>query len=72
MYQPTGGTFFNDPSKESTCPNCGYCKHCGRSTPVYSYQWSYPSVMPATPGTYIWNSDPVTGTWSVTEDSTNG
>jgi len=46
----------------TTCPNCGYCPHCGRSAappPVYPYWPSHPwytpfwavtpNSMPATP-----------------------
>lgn len=54
---------------EDSCPNCGYCKHCGRSdkpayvpAPVPHYPmfpvWpSYPTWEP----TITWGSDDTTG-----------
>ncbi|HWY36061.1 MAG TPA: hypothetical protein VNX68_15560 [Nitrosopumilaceae archaeon] len=50
---------------ETVCPECGYCRHCGRKNEIIPNQWiwvqpSYiPPVMPSTP---YWPQGP---TWTL-------
>jgi hypothetical protein len=57
-----------------SCPNCGYCKHCGRSDSMYyriqplqPAPWTIPSPwanpdLPTTYPTYPWLTSTTTGT----------
>lgn len=69
-----------------TCPNCGYCPHCGRSAqpyrtlPVYPWPgyyggwWQIPSYPVTYPGGSTWTTagnQPVTYGSTVVVDSTN-
>lgn len=48
------------PKKPDTCPNCGYCEHCGRaSAPAPQPVWVWPSYPPQ----YPWWTTPVQPTW---------
>jgi hypothetical protein len=44
------GKFQPMPTPWHTCPNCGYCLHCGRSSPTYIP--TYPVTYPTYPVTY--------------------
>jgi hypothetical protein len=49
-----------------TCPNCGYCPHCGRSAqPVYppTFVPYWPPTLPVYPSPW-WQVPPMGPTWT--------
>jgi hypothetical protein len=67
--------------KRDACPNCGYCKHCGRSNepfrfvPYYPVYPAYPTYPTWPPYTITWgqnSNDPVRFTYRVIGDTTSG
>lgn len=68
-------------SHDWTCPNCGYCPHCGRGAqmvpmypqPIYPRPWpggGWWGIYP--PHDWIWNSETVTGTVAAGTSSISG
>ena len=65
------------PKEEESCPNCGYCKHCGRgggywTQPYYPYPWwgIYPPNEWHIPT--IWGTDTTTNKPDITWTTTTG
>jgi len=44
---------------KDTCPNCGYCQHCGRGG-GYMGPTIYPQTWPGYPNPYIGDVPPIT------------
>jgi hypothetical protein len=56
----SGDLEFAPIEKREACPNCGYCKHCGRSNEPFRFVPYYP-VYPVYPTYPTW--PPYTITW---------
>lgn len=67
MSDKTAVGAYDDDHRDSTCPNCGYCPTCGRtSTPSYPvYPWVYPTWVG--PYRFLPNI-----TWTVTSATSSG
>jgi hypothetical protein len=58
-----------------SCPNCGYCPHCGRGAAPYNPYPYYPSPAPTTPWPGLWDtwcSDVTAISGSFSPDNTTG
>lgn len=63
--QQEAGNIYNNPnyhySQYNTCPNCGYCRHCGRGNhyyPRYPEYWCGVGFLSNTAGTHMGNIGP--------------